>query len=276
MSVEYSVKFGIFKKINLEEMISVWEKSLSNKVYYNCSDDSSSYIFFVKGSIRGFSVNRTEKNKNELTIRSNYYSSQEDAELVCSFIKFLNKGYNAKIFNEDGSLIKSIDIDEIQSRIMDYNSLQFFERIFESENYMNLPLWDIDIVIYKSDFDRMKQSCDFPDNFNKYLKDKAYKIFLSRRAAQIKIDSGTIISVWAFDDMVVYPVDIIAMTNPLIAEEHVFVKWDDFINSEFVTYETIPLGKEQGNYYFVNKIGENLFSTVFEAFRGIEVSAESL
>ncbi len=264
MSLEYTAKFGVAKAFSLKAIVENWNRKIPYDVLSKCTDDEENFMFFAKGSIRGCRV-YTEL-KNELTVKLNIYASQKDAEIAYMFLDFISNEYSAKIFGENGELKAGITPEEIMAESSVISGLDFLGAMLSREDHMVLPQWDVPLFVYKSKYEEMKRSGNFPDNFNQYIQEKALKLFQARRAKQIQIPDGRLISTWSFDDTIVLPCDLIVVGTDVESEDYLFVKWDDFIRSEFVSYEVIPLGKDAGDCYFISELDDSLFDQAFEYF----------
>jgi hypothetical protein len=264
-----------------ETLIEEWaSKNNKYSIYITKTDDSSKYIVFSKGSIRGFNVTFEKKLMfKKLNLRINACASFIDWETLYNFIEFFRGKYRVRLF-EEGVLQKPADITNLhfinhaKSEASMMSNL--FEKLLENQDYIKLPVWDFDLVIHRNDYDKFKKQQNFIDAISDFLQEKSYRLMHSRRAEIIKVDSGSLISVWNFDDALIESVNYIALSNPSGEDGSIFIKWEDFIHSSFVRLDTIPRDNGQVPYYFIYGIDVKTSFDAFESFKVITVDMSKL
>jgi len=225
------------------------------EISYKCSEDKNAYVLFARGSIRGISVRQEEKNK--LNVRCNVLPSDTDSKILYGFLKWIGTDCKGKIVDESGVKMSGRDLTlaDIMSQMAENKQVSLLEGILQTESYVKLPVWDADVVIYKDKFEELKRESDFPESLLAYLQEKSFRIFHARRAQEIKTDRNTI-SVWAYDDVIMFPSQLVAVKDPDDENNYIFFPWDHFLSSPEVRSEEIPLGKDKGSYYFISAVDE--------------------
>lgn len=264
MSVCYTVKFGLFSTVSLEQLMDTYKHD-KQELYYHCSDEKDAYLLFAEGSIRGISV-RQEK-KNELCIRCNVLTSDTDTGLLHKFLNWLAAAHRARIYHEEGMRVNGVSLtyEAVKKQLAGNQSLGLLEALLSKEEYVKLPVWDADVVVYKDTYNAMKCETGYPANLYEYLEEKAFRVFQARRAKQIKTQYS-VISVWAYDDALIYPSRIIAVNDPSNENEPVFIAWEYFFTCPYLKYEIIPISEENGSYYFIYEITGTAISDAFSYF----------
>lgn len=274
MSVCYDVKLGMFFRGTLGGLMEDYPYA-EREILYRCSDERDAYLLFAKGSIRGISV-RQEK-KDALIVRCNVLPSDVDIEILHHFLNWMAAKRGVKIIHEEGQRISGelLTLPALREQLAGEQSLNLLEALLSQERYVNLPVWDADVTVYKDTLEELKEAAGYPDNLFTYLKNKAYRIFQARRATQITTKSN-VISVWAYDDVLMYVSDLVAVHNPDNHDEHIFLTWDRFFSCSYVMYEEIPISKEQGSYYFIYGIEDGASLNAFAYFNEQTVPMEEL
>jgi hypothetical protein len=271
MSVEYTIKPGLFSKVDFEEILDGFKK-LNPTVKAVMSDDGSSAFFFREGSIRGMSLRR--ESARHFVARINHCASRADAEMMQDVLLFAIDTYNASVIHEDGKKLKRQDIaaDTIYKSVDGFSG--FLEAIFAREAYVSLPLDDANSVVYKDEYEDLKSVSNFPQNLIVLLQERAKRLFYARRVNRFQLnDSGFVFSVWDYDDMLVCKTDLIALQNPSDEKDVIFVDWDDFAAHKKVSRLSLPsVSKDSPERWLVYGLGG------LESYEAAEffVSAKSL
>lgn len=281
MSVEFTIE-------SLKDYSSSMDKSLIDWANENPkydmilkkNEDSKGLYVFGRGSIRGFGIKFEKKLlKNLVHIRINVFASSTDWEMLYSVISYLTQKLKFKLY-KDGEPFdyKSITSEQfVEAGKQQWNlDCSIVDSLLSKEDYIKLPNWDIDVVIYKTQYEGMKKSPDFVILLTKYLQERAYRMMNSRRAGIIEVNSGRRISVWNFDDFITQKVDMVSIINPLDEKDYAFVEWDKFIESEYITYEAIPRDNKGESYFFVEGLPENMRPDIFLYFKGISIDMNSI
>lgn len=261
MSVEYNAKFGLFQKPDLPGLVKEFVQAFPMVEH---QESGQAFCFFTRGSIRGFYVRMEEKRK--LNIRVNHFASESDAEMVMDFIGFLlEKG--AVVRHEEGRLVRRGDLTRKHFEKELMGDVVLFDAMLlrADEKYVNLPLGDVDVTLWRTDYERLRES---PQALRKHLQEKAWRLFHSRRASGYLLEKKYRMTIWLCDDMVTEPIDVIMLQNPKDEKDFFFVQWKDFAAQPGVYYETIPRQKEDV-YYFVGGISAEDIEGLFSACRDV-------
>jgi hypothetical protein len=144
--------------------------------------------------------------------------------------------------------------------------------LFEKENYVKFPLWDVDLVIWKDCFEKLNDS----NSLARYLEEKAFRVYFARRAGVITLEGNVQLSVWDFNDVIFGKVNYITISEDVSKEELFFVPWKEFLTSNFVKYDTIPRNKNELPYYFIYGIDRSKVGEAFEYYKTLSISMEDI
>ena len=262
MSISYTISFRPFSRIKLEQLMNVYLDN-TPEISYKSSEEKDAYILFARGSIRGISVRQEMKNK--LNVRCNVLPSKTDSEILYGFLKWIGTDCKGKIIDESGVKLSGRDLtlEDIMSQMSEHKHINLLETILQEESYVKLPVWDGDIVVCRDKFEELKGEPNYPEVVFTYLQEKSFRIFHARRAQQIKTNRNTI-SIWAYDDVLMVSSQLVGVRDPDDEDNYIFFPWDHFLSSPEIRYEEIPLGKDQGVYYFISAVNDERIPEVLK------------
>lgn len=277
MSVEYDVIINNSIYNGFETFLEEWLKQSGfENSSINKTDDSKKYFVFSKSSIRGLVITKVEKFlKKDLHIRLSSLSSKSDWLMLYSLIDYINIKNKTKVL-EEGKILKRSTINkEYFLRMAEDDQKGGFnlvKTLFEKENYVKFPLWDVDLVIWKDCFDKLNDS----NSLARYLEEKAFRVYFARRAGVITLEGNVQLSVWDFNDVIFGKVNYITISEDVSKEELFFVPWKEFLTSNFVKYDTIPRNKNELPYYFIYGIDRSMVGEAFEYYKTLSISMEDI
>ncbi|MDR2654469.1 MAG: hypothetical protein LBC56_00125 [Oscillospiraceae bacterium] len=252
MSVEYTVKLGPFSKANCKDIAESFA-GMYRGIEFTTKDDGNYAFFFCRDSIRGFSLWREKP--RVFTARMNHMSSPSDKDKFREFLLFLLSAFKASVLGEDGGKLKAGDITT-KEIAKGEDGGKLLETILQVNDYLTLPLCDSAVVVYKNEYEAMKQDASFPENLLRILQERAKSVFFARRPSLFRLNESCLTFViWDYNDMLLSRTDLIAAANPADADDVAFVAWEDFMRIENARCLAIPATKAGEASYLVYGLG---------------------
>lgn len=277
MSVEYYVKLGLFKIAGIQDIMDGFVRR-DRDLEHNAAEDMRSCHFFKRGSIRGVTLSNDSGDKRSFVVRTNHMSSEIDGEITFELLRFLMETYRAKVEHESGYEIseRHLSRDQILDQVVGNRQDRLLEALLKEDDHLTLPVWDSTIVLYKADYEYLKSAEGYPGTLYRYLQNKVWRVLHARKASRMKLQTGTIITVWAYDDMITYETDMVSLDNPQQEDAKIFVRWAQFIKCQEVRSERIPMGRDQSYCLFIAGVKNETAVRIYQELKEFAVPIESL